>query len=96
MANVPWISGSRYEFTQQNVDLSPDADGIYGLVRRDTKIYLGGGNIRDCLQSRYRGGDPCIKREKPTDYYREVCSDWKNREKELIVAYDPICNRRIG
>ena len=38
---VPWISGNRYEFHQQNVDGSPNVDGVYGLVRGGTKIYGG-------------------------------------------------------
>lgn len=93
---VPWISGNRYEFHQQNVDGSPNADGVYGLVRGETKIYVGGGNIRNGLQSHYRGDNPCIKLEKPSHYYRQARSDWKNREKELVEAYDPICNKQIG
>ena len=93
---VPWISGNRYEFHQQNVDGSPNADGVYGLVRGETKIYVGGGNIRNGLQSHYRGDNPCIKLEKPSHYYRQARSDWKNREKELIEAYDPTCNNQIG
>ena len=89
-----WIIGNRYEFQQQNGDGSPNADGVYGLVRGGTKIYVGGGNIRNRLQSQYRGDNPCIKLEKPSHCYREARSDWKNREKEL--AYDPICNKQIG
>ncbi len=65
---VPWISGNRYEFHQQNVDGSPNADGVYGLVRGETKIYVGGGNIRNGLPSHYRADNPCIKLEKPIPF----------------------------
>lgn len=98
MAKVSWLSGSKYAFSEENVDRSPDDDGVYGLVKgeAETKIYVGSGNIRDRLQSHFRGENPCIKREEPTHYYREVRSDYKEREKELIEAYDPVCNRKVG
>jgi hypothetical protein len=96
MANVPWISGEKYPFTQENVDKSPDQDGVYGLVRDTTAVYIGGGNIRSRLQNHFRGGNSCITREKPTHYYREALQYWTNREKELIVAYDPVCNKKVG
>jgi hypothetical protein len=98
MAKVAWISGDKYAFTQENVDKSPNSDGVYGLVRGDgeTKVYIGGGNIRSRLQSHFGGGNSCITREKPTHYYREVTQNWTSREKELIGAYDPICNKKVG
>jgi hypothetical protein len=96
MARVVWISGDKYDFTRQNVDKSPDQEGVYGLVRAGEKIYVGGGNIRAGLRSHFRGEDSCIKRKKSTHYYREPMKDWTTREKELIEAFDPVCNRKVG
>jgi len=94
MPRVVWITGEKYDFTRQNVDKSPDQDGVYGLVRGVEKIYVGGGNIRARLQSDFRGENSCLKGEKSTHYYREPMKDWTNREKELIQAFDPVCNKK--
>jgi len=98
MAKTQWIEGKKYDFNQKNVDNSPDEDGVYGLVRgqQETIVYIGQGNIRDRLKSHFRGDNPCITREKPTEYYREVCDDPEAREKELLDSYSTLCNKKAG
>lgn len=93
-----WTSGQKYDFTQANVDNSPNNDGVYGLVKgaEATMVYIGRGNIRDRLQSHYRGDNQCITMERPTHYYREVCAYPEAREKELLQAYSTLCNKKVG
>jgi hypothetical protein len=96
MAKVVWIDGDKYDFTRQNVNNSPNEEGVYGLVRGVEKIYVGGGNIRARLQSHFKGENPSVKKAKSTHYYREPLNDWAKREKELVNAFDPICNNQPG
>ncbi|MFZ0634344.1 MAG: hypothetical protein WA755_05540 [Candidatus Acidiferrales bacterium] len=93
-----WITGKKFAFTEANVDNSPNADGVYGLVRgpKNTIVYIGRGNIRERLQSHFNGDDSCIAKSQPTAYYREVCSNSVAREKELLRAYSTLCNEKIG
>lgn len=93
-----WISGKAYDFTQDNVDKSPDADGVYGLVRgkEQAVVYIGQGNIRDRLQSHFRGDNACITSARPDSYYREICSNPKAREKELFESWTTLCNKKVG
>ena len=98
MAKVDWISGKKYDFTQENVDRSPDDDGVYALLRgaEGTIVYIGRGNIRERLQAHFGGDNPCISRAKPEHYRREVCSDSVSREKELLIAFKTVCNKKVG
>jgi hypothetical protein len=98
MADVSWITGKKFAFTEENVDRSPDEQGVYGLVKgsNETIVYIGRGNIRERLQAHFGGDNSCITRSAPTSYYREPCSNSVAREKELLRAYATLCNEKIG
>ena len=95
------ISGDRYSFTQENVDGSPIKDGVYALYDENVTIYIGKGDgengIRERLQAHRRGDEgSCTKNA--SHYRREVCSNPKIRERELLQEYKnangtlPRCN----
>ena len=95
------ISGDKYTFTQENVDMSPTDGGVYALYDWDETIYIGRGDgengIRDRLQSHKRGDEgKCT--QGASDYRREPCTNPKTRERELLQEYKnangvlPRCN----
>ncbi|MCG3123013.1 MAG: hypothetical protein GIKADHBN_01421 [Phycisphaerales bacterium] len=97
------ITGNSYNFTKQNVDLSPDSPGVYALIQNGTIIYYGRAtiSIRSRLQSHYRGTEgPCT--QAATEYMREECTNPVTREVELLAEYQringrlPRCNERVG
>ena len=82
------ISGDRYEFTQSNVNGSPDAPGVYELFDGYVTTYIGKAtvSIRSRLQSHYRGDDGrCTKLS--THYKREVTATPAARERQLLNEY---------
>lgn len=95
------LSGSKYDFTQENVDKSPTESGVYALYDDDGTIYIGKGDgengIRERLQAHKRGDEgDCTKNA--SYYRRETCSNPKAREKKLLEEYKeahdklPRCN----
>ncbi len=84
------LSGDRYDFTQENVDKSPTESGVYALYDASVTIYIGKGDgengIRARLQSHKRG-DMGSCTENASHYRREVCSNPKTRERELLQEY---------
>lgn len=95
------ISGDRYTFTQENVDNSPTADGVYALYDESVTIYIGKGDgvngIRARLQAHKRGDEGSCT-QGASHYRREVCNNPLTRERELLQEYKnangvlPRCN----
>lgn len=84
------LSGNKYAFTQENVDKSPTEGGVYALYDANATIYIGKGDgengIRARLQAHKRGDEgSCTKNA--SHYRREVCSNPKTRERELLQEY---------
>jgi hypothetical protein len=98
------ISGSKYEFTEKNVNNAPDEHGVYALYDDEILIYHGraagdGVAIRSRLQSHFGGDEgPCTRGA--THYRREANNSPKHREKELLDEFEakfgrlPRCNER--
>jgi hypothetical protein len=86
------IKGDKYAFIIQNVDLSPDVQGVYALYDGDNLIYYGcaagdGVTIRSRLQSHLSGKErPCA--QKATHYRREETSQPIARERELLREFE--------
>ncbi len=93
---MPFADNPR-EFTKANVkSLNPNQMGCYGLYKSTGWVYVGKGDIRARLLSYLNGENACITREKPTHWVDVVTTDMDNEEKRLIVAHDPICNKKVG
>jgi len=95
------LSDKKFPFTQKNVDNSPTDDGVYALYDENVTIYIGKGNgengIRARLQAHKRGDEgKCT--QGASHYRREVCTNPKSRERELLQEYEdansklPRCN----
>ena len=82
------ISSDTYDFSQSNVDKSPQQPGVYGLFIDQQLIYYGSAtrSIRDRLQRHYSGAEGTCTRQ-ATKYKREICSNPRAREKTLLEEY---------
>ena len=80
------------------MSLDPEQSGVYGLFRRDAWVYIGQGNIRERLLAHLDGDNPCILSQKPTHWVQDVVEGnlSMTKEKELILEFNPFCNRRVG
>ena len=75
-----------YPFTLANLGLVPQTSGVYCLGVNDNIIYVGSSkNLRERLNEHYYTTDPCIK--KATQFAIEPCSNYKEREHELLVWF---------
>ena len=99
--DVMALSGDKYPFTQDNIDKSPTASGVYALYDEYITIYIGKGDgengIRARLQAHKSGAEgSCTKNA--SHYRREVCLNPTTRERELLQEYKyangklPRCN----
>ena len=94
---MPFGNNTVRPFTRADVEsINPGQNGVYGLFRTGTWVYIGRGDIRDRLLKHLNGDNPCITREVPTSWMSEVTPNDIQREKELIAEFDPVCNRRVG
>jgi hypothetical protein len=94
---MPFPKQNAKTFTQASIEnLTPKQMGVYGLYRQDKWIYIGKGDIRQRLLDHLNGDNYCIVREKPTNWIVEVTTNMDEREKELILEFNPICNQKIG
>ena len=85
------IQGSRYEFTEKNVNASLAQHGVYALYDGILLIYVGraqgkGVTIRSRLQ-RHRDGTEGACTQGATHYRREETEDATAREVELLAEY---------
>lgn len=95
---MPFPDQTPRAFTRPNVlALKPDQIGVYGLVKGQSWVYIGSGDIRARLLDHLNGDNACITREKPTHWVDVLVEgDPVPREKQLIAEYDPVCNKRVG
>ncbi len=84
-------------FTKEGIEwLAPNQNGLYGIFRANAWIYIGRGDLRTRLLAHFNGDNPRITKENPTHYVTEVTNNDVAREKELILDFDPIANRKVG
>lgn len=100
------VSGTKYEFTQKNLDNAPDTAGVYALFNGDELIYIGraqGGTVT--IRSRLKdhlSGHEGKGTQGATKYAREETTRPVAREKELLDEYQtqhgrlPRYNERVG
>lgn len=94
---MPFPQQSARLFTKANIEaINPGQNGVYGLYKANTWIYVGRGDIRTRLLAHFNGDNPCITAQGPTHWVDEVTSDDVNREKALILECSPVCNKKVG
>ncbi len=94
---MPFIKQDPRPFTKQGIEiLNPNQNGVYGIFRNDTCVYVGRGDIRARLLDHLSGGNPRITRERPTHFFAELAQNDVAREKELIIELNPLANQKVG
>ncbi len=99
------IRGDKFEFTDKNVNSSPEKHGVYALYQSEVLIYYGrdsgdGATIRNRLQSHLRGDEGSCT-QGASHYECEPTEGPIAREKELLEEYRkqhgrlPRCNERV-
>lgn len=79
------------------LNLNEGQIGVYGIFNAQRWIYIGKGDIRTRMLAHLNGDNPSITAYGPTHFVGEVtASDPSIREKQLIVFYNPVCNKRVG
>jgi hypothetical protein len=84
-------------FTKADIETFPiGKNGCYGIFKKDVWIYIGKGDIRERMLAHINGDIPCILNQGATHWVYEITANMDQREKELIAAGNPACNKRIG
>ena len=94
---MPFPQQTPRAFSRSEIEsLTVNQNGCYGLFRQGAWIYVGKGDIRARLLAHLNGDNPAILRERPTHFVTVLTSDMDNREKQLILELNPICNKKVG
>ena len=90
-------------YTRRDIEkLTVGQRGCYGIVRKNndgswTWIYVGkGDDIRARMLEHVNGDNPRITRKRPTHWVGMVTNDNDDEEKRLILALNPVANRKVG
>ena len=97
--HMPFPKQDGRAYTKATIEeLKANQHGVYGIYRSNAWVYVdvGRGDIRTRLLAHVNGDNPRITRENPTWYRTWVTTDDVRIEKELILEYDPIANRKVG
>jgi hypothetical protein len=91
--DLPQFSLSRTSVTRH----APEQSGVYGLSVPGKWIYIGHSfNIRKALLEYLSGQMPYVLQWQPRHFTFELLpfKDRVARQKELVVRYQPVCNRK--
>jgi hypothetical protein len=76
---------------------APNLEGVYGLLRHGSFVYIGKGRIKERLLAHNAGDNPCITRQAPTHFVYSMppISEIDQVERKLIDHYHPPCNMDV-
>ena len=94
---MPFPEQTPRAYTKAYVEaLKKDQLGVYGLFK-GVWMYVGKGDIRQCLLDHLNGDNSCITKQAPTSWVAVVTKgDPSEREKELIAELNPVCNKKAA
>ncbi len=99
---MPFPTQDPRPYTKEGAQsIKTDQRGVYGLIQVEEDgwawIYIGRAeDIRERLLEHLNEDDPCLISYPPTHFVAAITKDDVKREKELILEYDPECNKRVG
>ena len=85
-------------YTRADVQsLNPNQNGVYGIFKGTSTIYIGSsGDLRERLLAHLNGDNACITRNTPDQRTGTIVSgDPTTLEGQLIREYSPVCTQRI-
>jgi hypothetical protein len=93
-------------FTKQAIsDIDDEQIGVYGILtyrldqykqRQWHWLYIGKGDIKNRMARHLNGDIPDLLQYQPTHWVGICHRDHHNFEKEMILKYQPICNKKVG
>ncbi len=94
---MPFPPQTKLPFTKEGIEaLWPNQHGCYGIFSDDKCVYIGKGDLRDRLLDHVNGDNLAILLYSPTYALTVVSEDADLLEKQLILEFSPICNKRVG
>jgi len=97
---MSFIQQAPREFTRYEIErINRNQLGVYGLFVMGRWIYIGKGDIRQRLLDHLNGDNFNILKFQNIYWVVEIIPnkiEMSNREKQLIVELQPICNQKIG
>jgi hypothetical protein len=97
---MPFAHMTTSPFTRQVIEaIPPGTVGVYGIVSATAVIYVGKStDMRERMLAHLYGDNPAILRNSPVSWLGEIrlASEIDAREKQLILEYDPIANKKVG
>ena len=95
---MDWDDLPQFTLSRTNVSRhAPEESGVYGLSTPGKWIYIGHSfNIRKALLEYLSGQMPYVLQWQPKHFTFELVpfKDRVARQKELVVRYQPVCNRK--
>jgi len=96
---MPFEQFTPRPFTQVSVRANaPTASGIYGISNAREWIFIGEtDNIQASLLHDLQQGDSALLKRLPTGFVFELrdAAVRRARQDQLILEYEPVCNRRL-
>ena len=94
---MPFPQQTPRAFTRTNIEsVNPGQIGVYGIFTLAGCVYIGRGDIRERLLAHLNGDNVLIAQQRPTHWLSVVTANHVKREKELIVEFQPMCNKKVG
>ena len=92
---VKWINSAMYSWNRDALEAAPEMDGVYAILSKHQRLYIGKGNIKQRLISHWNkenGTDSCLWGNYPALCCWEICSTPDAREAELVRDFPTRCN----
>lgn len=94
---MPFSEQRPREFCRASVEALPQGHvGVYGVFGGSMWIYIGTGDVRECLLGHLEGDNLAILSWRPTHFVYELWNEpyLSTRKKKLLEEYHPVCNDR--
>jgi len=91
---MPFLHQLPREYSREVIEELPRGQvGVYVLFKQAIWIYVGKGDIRECLLGHLMGDNPCITQFSPTSWMAEVTGgDPTERYLQLMKELEPACS----
>lgn len=92
---MPFPQREGLPFDRETIEsLTPRQKGCYGLFDESMRlIYVGKGDLRECLLKHLEGDSPHILAHNPVYWKAFITRNVESAAKKLIYELDPVCNR---
>lgn len=94
---MPWKGSGPCNFEMASIlRHTPTASGVYAVLSSGRWLYVGeSGSLRGGLSLQCAGAHTCLAVHHPTHFMYELVADADRaaRRRELILEFQPVCNR---